>query len=80
MYRAIVDRPLWLDKRHGWLDEVTARDLAVLPSSSIAFVEHTRASIRKRAASLTNPAGVFVKEIRRADPGLIASLSGANNP
>jgi len=74
VYWAIMAPTKWLPVGLGWVDEVTARELAVLPTSSVAFVEHVRADIRGRVKTLTNPAGVFVKAIKRADPGLIQGI------
>lgn len=76
-YELLSSRPKWLPMRHAWLDVVTARDLAAMPTTTLSFLQWSIEDLRKRHQSMTNPAGVFVKHVRRADVGLIVGIAKA---
>lgn len=76
-YALMEPRPKWLPTKCDWLDIVTARDLATMPTTTQLFVGWQLDDIRKRHRTMTNPAGVFAKAIRRADRGLIAGITRA---
>lgn len=78
MYRLIVDTPSWTVQNGvpgPWIDQVTARQLACLPTTTPALIAHAVKEARQKRNTLDNPAGLVVKRLRHPDPGLLEALA-----
>lgn len=75
LYRTILAKPAWMGQDDAWIDAVTARTLACLPTTTPALIAHAVKEARAKRKTLTNPAGLVVKRLRNPDPGVLQSIS-----
>lgn len=74
-YERLRIKPNWLADGEPWIDAVTCRKLARLPTTSLALIDWWLSEARANRKKLKAPAGFVIKNIREPDPDLLKALA-----
>ena len=74
VYMALLTKPVWFVADAPWIDPVTCKDLALLPTTSMALVEYWMAQARSKRKGLKDAAGFVIARLKRPDMALAANM------